>query len=154
MKIKWKSLIICILIPLFVGGLSSFLTRSGTQEIKLLNKPPLYPPDIIFPIVWTVLYVLMGISSYIICTSENPQKTKALKTYAIQLVFNFLWTLIFFNMQAYLLAFFWIIALWIIIIAMIRQFRKINAAAAYLQIPYLLWVTFAAYLNFGIYWLN
>lgn len=153
-QIKWKPLIICLLIPLAVGGLSALLTMGSMEIYGNLNQPPLSPPGFLFPIVWTILFILMGISSYLIFVSDDRNKTKALIIYAVQLVFNFVWSLIFFNMQSYLFAFIWLVILWALIIAMIVSFWKISKPAALLQIPYLLWVTFAGYLNLGIYLLN
>lgn len=153
MKIKNKSsLIISILIPILVGTLSSLF--SGSMSTSMFNKPSFSPPSFLFPIVWTILYILMGISSYLIYSSDSPNKGKALATYAIQLIFNFFWSIIFFGASQYLFAFVWLIALIIIIIMMIYQFYAIEPLAAYLQIPYLLWCLFAAYLNFMIYRLN
>lgn len=153
MKIKNKSsLIISILIPILVGTLSSLF--SGNMSISMFNKPSFSPPSFLFPIVWTILYILMGISSYIIYSSDSPNKGKALTIYGIQLFFNFFWSIIFFGSSQYLFSFVWLIALIIIIIIMIYQFYTIEPLAAYLQIPYLLWCLFAAYLNFMIYWLN
>lgn len=154
MKIQNKSaLIISILIPLTIGSLSALL--SGNSNIySTLNKPSLSPPAIIFPIVWTILYILMGVSSYIIYSSNNPNKSKALLTYKLQLFFNFCWSIIFFRFSEYLFAFIWLIALIVLIVIMIKQFYKINPLAAYLQIPYLLWCLFAAYLNFSIFKMN
>lgn len=153
-QIKWKPLIICLLIPLAVGGLSALLTMGSMDVYGKLNQPPLSPPGFLFPIVWTILFILMGISSYLIFVSEDQNKTKALVLYAVQLVFNFVWSLIFFNMQSYLFAFIWLVILWVLILAMITVFSKINKTAALLQIPYLLWVAFAGYLNLGVYLLN
>ncbi len=153
-QIKWKPLIICLLIPLAVGGLSALLTMQSMEIYGNLNQPPLSPPGFLFPIVWAVLFILMGISSYLIYVSDNQNKKRALTIYAIQLFFNFVWSLIFFNMQAYLFAFIWLVILWLFIIAMIVSFWKISKPAALLQIPYLLWVTFAGYLNLGIFLLN
>ena len=150
---KIISLIICISIPLAVGSLSAFLTKDAMNYSEII-KPGFAPPAFIFPIVWTILYILMGISSYIICSSDSPMKQSALNWYAIQLLFNFIWSLIFFNLQNYLFAFIWLIALIICICIMIIKFYKISPTAAYLQIPYLLWCMFAAYLNFNIYLLN
>ncbi len=153
MKIKNKSsLIISILIPILVGTLSSLF--SGDMSTSMFNKPSFSPPSFLFPIVWTILYILMGISSYIIYSSENKNKRKALVIYAVQLFFNFFWSILFFGSSQYLLAFVWLLALIIIIIMMIYQFYAIEPLAAYLQIPYLLWCLFAAYLNFMIYRLN
>ena len=153
MNIKNKAhLIIAIFIPLAVGVLSSLL--SGSMAYSAFNKPSFSPPSYLFPIVWTVLYILMGISSYIIYSSNSPDKRKALTTYAIQLFFNFFWSILFFGLSQYLLAFVWLILLIILIVVMIYQFYQIQPVAAYLQIPYLLWCLFAAYLNFTIYMLN
>lgn len=153
-QIKWKPLIISLLIPLAVGGLSALLTMQSMEIYGNLNQPPLSPPGFLFPIVWAVLFILMGISSYLIYVSDNQNKKRALTIYAVQLFFNFVWSLIFFNMQAYLFAFIWLVILWLFIIAMIVSFWKISKPAALLQIPYLLWVTFAGYLNLGIFLLN
>lgn len=154
MKTQSKTLLfISILIPLAVGALSSLI--SGNMSMySTLNKPPLSPPAIVFPVVWTILYVLMGISSYIIYTSDSSQKSHALKIYGLQLFFNFCWSIIFFGFNQYLFAFLWLLVLIILICLMISAFYKISPAAAYLQIPYLIWCIFAAYLNFMIYQLN
>lgn len=151
--INKSALVISILIPLAVGSLSALIS-GNMSTYSLLNKPSLSPPSYIFPIVWTLLYILMGISSYIIYMSGNDNSTKALKIYALQLFFNFFWSIIFFGFSQYLLAFLWLILLIILIIIMIQQFYKINSVAAYLQIPYLLWCIFAAYLNYTILLMN
>lgn len=153
-KINFKKLAICLGISLGVGLLSGIISMMGMESFKQANTPPLTPPDFIFPIVWTILFILMGISSYIISTSDSPDKTTALDVYGLQLGVNFFWPLLFFNLSAYLFSFIWIILLWILIIVMIKLFWNISKPAALLQIPYLLWVTFAAYLNFGVYLLN
>ncbi|WP_394927216.1 TspO/MBR family protein [uncultured Robinsoniella sp.] len=154
MKIKFDKLIISILIPLAVGQISSLLTRSPSDTYEMLAKSSVSPPGVIFPIVWTILYFLMGISCYLIITSGSEDTKNALIWYALQLTLNFFWSLIFFNLQFYLFAFFWLILLIACIIIMIIKFYKINPLAAYLQIPYLLWCIFAAYLNLSIYLLN
>lgn len=154
MKIKFDKLIISILIPLAVGQISALLTRSSADTYAMLSKSPLSPPGVVFPIVWTILYILMGISCYLIITSGNENTKNALTWYALQLVLNFFWSLIFFNLHFYLFAFIWLLILIVTIIIMIIKFYKINPLAAYLQIPYLLWCIFAAYLNFSIYLLN
>lgn len=154
MNIKNKSaLIIFILIPLAAGSLSALLSGNSAAYLAL-NKPPLSPPSFLFPIVWTILYILMGISSYIIYESEDPEKNKALRLYFIQLFFNFFWSIFFFGFSMYFFAFLWLLVLIILIVLMIYQFHKISPVAAYLQIPYLIWCLFAAYLNFMIYQLN
>ena len=153
MKIQWKKLILCLVLPLAVGGLSAFLTQDSMKMFETIQKPPLSPPGWLFPIVWTILYLFMGIASYLVLTSSKPNQT-ALTLYGIQLVFNFIWPLIFFNRQQYLFAFIWLVLLWILILATIIQFDSISKPAKYFMLPYLLWVTFAGYLNFAIYLLN
>lgn len=152
---KW-TLVKCIAIPLVVGALSAFLSGGGMRIFATTNKPPLSPPGWLFPVVWTILYVLMGIASYLVYTSnaEEEQVTKALTVYGYQLVVNFLWSIFFFDFGWYLFSFFWLILLWILIFLTIRLFGSISKTAAYLLIPYLVWVTFAGYLNLGIWWLN
>ena len=149
-----KSLIICILIPLGVGALSALLSGNIMNNYQSMAQPPLSPPGWIFPIVWAILYILMGISSWLIYTSDSFYRKSALQVYALQLVVNFFWTIIFFNLQMYLFAFIWLLFLLVLIIVMIIAFYRINKTAAYLLIPYLLWVCFAGYLNFGVYLLN
>ena len=152
---KYKPYLISILIALAVGGLSAWLTKNGMDAYqKNVIQPPLSPPMILFPIVWSILYILMGIGSAIIYKSDAPTRKTALISYGLQLIVNFFWSIIFFNMGAYLFAFIWLVLLWALIINMIVEFRKINKTAAYLQIPYLLWVTFAGYLTLMVYILN
>lgn len=156
MTIKLKPLIINLFIPLAVGGVSALLTMNSMKIFERVNQPPLSPPAWLFPVVWTILYILMGISSYLVYTSPKPQRQKntALIIYGIQLFFNFFWSIIFFNMEAYLFAFIWLVILWALILANIILFYRISKPAGILLIPYLLWVTFAGYLNFAIYILN
>lgn len=158
MKNRIKPYVISILIALGVGALSALITKNNMNLVyEQVNKPPLSPPMMLFPIVWVILFVLMGISSamiYINKNSDSDSASSALKLYGVQLVFNFLWPIAFFNFQFFLFSFIWIMALWVLIIAMIVKFSKINKTAAYLQIPYLVWTTFAAYLNLMIYILN
>ena len=154
MKIRNKSaLIISILIPLTVGTMSA-LFSGNMSSYSILNKPAFSPPGFIFPVVWTILYILMGASSYIVYFSNSSIKSKDLLLYCIQLFFNFCWSIIFFGLDLFLFAFIWLIALIFIIIIMIRQFLIVNPLSAYLQIPYLIWCIFAAYLNFSIFLLN
>ncbi len=153
---KYKPYIISIAISVGVGGLAAFLTRNNMDIYDRINMPPLSPPGWLFPIVWGILYVLMGISSarIFLKAKEGENVSSALKVYVWQLAVNFLWSLVFFNMQAYLLAFLWIAVLWGLIYTMIKKFSLIDPLSAKLQIPYLIWVTFAAYLNFMIWVLN
>ena len=155
MKLQVKKLIIALVVPLGVGGLSALLSGSmaGFQE---LDAPPLTPPGWLFPVVWTILYLLMGYASYRILVSgaEPAAIRKALTFYGIQLFLNFLWPLIFFGLQWYWLAFVWLLVLWVFIYLTMYQFGQIDDTAENLLIPYLLWVTFAGYLNFGVALLN
>lgn len=153
MKINWKRLIIIIVITFIVGSFFSLFTMNNMETFKELEKP-VNVPAILFPIVWSILYTLMGISCYIIFQSDDKNRKNALLWYIIQLIINSLWSLIFFGFEAYLFSFVWIILLLISVIIMIINFYKVNKTAAYLQIPYLLWIIFAAYLNLGIYILN
>ena len=153
MKIQWKNLITCLAIPLAVGGLSALLTRNNMEAFESISKPVLAPPGWLFPVVWTILYILMGIASYLVLTSGKPNDT-ALTVYGIQLAFNFFWSIIFFNLELYLFAFIWLVLLWLLILKTANLFYQISKPAGYLMLPYLLWVTFAGYLNFSIYLLN
>lgn len=150
MKHQWKKLVACIALPLAVGALSSLLTRDAMSLFAAAEKPPLSPPGWLFPIVWTVLYILMGIACYLIWTSGKPNRA-ALGLYAAQLFCNFVWPLLFFHLQAFLLSFFWLVLLWILILQTAIAFSRISKPAGYLLIPYLLWVTFAGYLNLDIF---
>ena len=155
MNINWKKLLICLAIPLAVGGLAVLLS-GGMDSYRVMNQPPLSPPGWIFPIVWTILYLLMGYASYRILSSDAEPAAikKALTFYGIQLALNFLWPLIFFGLQWYWIAFVWLLILWVFIYLTMYQFGGIDDTAENLLIPYLLWVTFAGYLNFGVALLN
>ena len=154
-KINWLLLVICIGLPLAVGGLSALLTRNSMKDFAILNQPPLAPPGWLFPIVWTILFVLMGIASYLVLQAENPYgKSLALGFYLAQLFFNFCWSIIFFNLKAYLAALLWLVVLWFLILITAFLFYQKSKAAGLLLTPYLLWVFFAGYLNLGIYLLN
>lgn len=139
-----------------VGILAGLLTRAGTEMYaQMAAKPPLTPPGWLFPVVWTVLYALMGVSAVRIWQApESTARSRALNLFVIQLVLNFFWSLIFFNARAYGLAVVWIILLWIAVLLMILQMRTVDPTAAWLQVPYLLWITFAAYLTLGVWVLN
>ena len=150
-----KKLFKAILIPLAVGGVAGLLTGGGMKEFASLNQPPLSPPGWLFPVVWTILYALMGISSYMVLYAETEEnKFRALVVYVVQLVFNFFWPIFFFGFGLYFFSFLWLLVLWLLVFWMIKEFYKISPKAAYLNIPYLLWLTFAGYLNLGIWWLN
>ena len=155
-KVDIKLLAKCIAIPLLVGAVAGFISGGGMEAFSMMNKPPLSPPGWLFPVVWTILYTLMGISSYWILTSGASEEkiNKAMNIYWYQLAVNFLWPTFFFNFGWYLFSFFWLVLLWILVLVMILRFWKIDKRAAYINIPYLLWLTFAGYLNLGIWWLN
>ncbi len=156
LNLKRRQLLICIAIPLAVGGVSAWLTRESMNSFAAFVKPPLSPPGWLFPVVWTLLFVLMGLASYLVLMSAQPQQTinRALRLYGIQLGVNFFWSIFFFNLSLYLFSFLWLILLWLLILATIVRFYQISKTAGYLMVPYLLWVTFAGYLNLGIYLLN
>ena len=149
--------IIAIIIPLAVGGLASIITKPNMNIYDSVQKPPLAPPGILFPIVWGVLYILMGVSSAIVYLNREKDVKNAdygITIYATSLVFNFFWSIFFFNFEWFLLSFVWLIALLLLIIATTLYYKKISPLSAILQIPYIVWVTFAGYLNLAIYLLN
>ena len=156
MKIRWKTLIFNLAVPLITGAVSGFLTRSAMQQYGQLNQPPLSPPSAVFPVVWTTLFLLMGISAYLVTMkrSDGLKSFDLPAVYWIQLIVNFIWPLIFFNLAIDGLALAWLILLIILVIYMIFQFHDITPAAGWLQVPYLLWLIFAGYLNAGIWLLN
>jgi len=155
-KSTWKTYAFWILFTEAVGSLSGWLTRTGTQIYnETIIQPPLSPPAIVFPIVWGILFALMGIgAARIYLAPASGARFRSLLLFLIQLIFNFFWSIIFFNFQAFGFAFIWLIILWILILLMILSFHQVDKLAAWLQIPYLLWVTFAAYLNLGVWLLN
>ncbi len=152
----WKTYAFWILFVEAVGGLSGWLTREGAEIYnETIKQPPLSPPSIVFPIVWSVLFALMGIGAARISLAPAARdKSRSLRLFFAQLAFNFLWSIIFFNLQAFGFAFFWLVALWGLILWMVVSFSKVDKPAAWLQIPYLLWVAFAGYLNLGVWLLN
>ena len=151
-KIDYKKLLIFIFGTYLIGGLFSFFIDMPSMYQEL-NKPFLSPPGYVFPIVWTVLYTLMGVSLYLV-SEESGDKKKSYIIYIVQLILNSLWTLFYFGLDMKLFAFFILIGLIISVIIMILEFRKLNKTAAYLQIPYLIWLIFAGYLNLSTYLLN
>ena len=139
-----------------VGIFSGLFSREGTALYgHMASKPPLAPPGWVFPVVWTVLYGLMGISAARIWAAPKSQaRSRGLNLFIAQLIVNFFWSLFFFNAQAFGFAFLWLLLLWVLVLLMILAFWKVDPLAAKLQIPYLIWLTFAAYLNFGVWLLN
>ena len=144
--------IIYSLLPI-VGGALVGLIISGYMNYGDMVKPPLSPPSYIFPIVWTILYILMGIS-YFIATKDKENDKDLNQIYILQLLVNFFWPIIFFVLKMYFTAFFWIILLLILVIIMIKELLKNNKISGCLQIPYFIWLLFATYLNIGIFLLN
>lgn len=148
---NYKKLFISILIPVLLGSIIGLIINTDSYDIII--KPVLSPPDWLFPVVWTILYVLMGISSYLIYRDDGIG-SEALGVYKLQLFVNLMWSIIFFVFKFYLVSFIWILILDVLVIYMIIKFYKINKMASYLQIPYLLWILFASYLTLGVYLLN
>lgn len=153
-KRKFWTYFISILIPLAIGGIGAFFTMKGLPFYKTQKKPWFAPPEVLFPIVWTILYILMGIGAALVWLSDSPKKKPALTIYGTQLAVNLLWSVIFFGLHWYLLAFFWLLLLIVLILKMIQAFRKVSRTAGNLQIPYLIWCCFAAVLNFSVWFLN
>ena len=148
MKKNTKRLIIAMAVPLGVGVASSLITMNAFEAYKSFPRAPLSPPAFLFPIVWTILYILMGIASYLVASSaDSVNSKKALILYGVQLVVNFFWPVFFFNLQWFTFAFIWLALLWVLIIATGVAFSKVNLKAAALLIPYFLWTSFAGYLN-------
>ncbi len=139
-----------------VGGLSGFLSMDGSRSFsETVVQPPLSPPAAVFPIVWAIFYALMGISAARVwLTVPSPARSRGLNLWIAQLVLNFFWSLIFFNDRAYGFSLLWLAALWVLVLWMLLEFRKTDPLAAWLQLPYLLWLSFAFYLNAGVWYLN
>ncbi len=153
---KLTRLIQCILIPLLVGGISGYYTATSiTNWFVTLNKPSFNPPNYLFGPVWTLLYILMGVSIYIALNkSKAENKNKIIFVFAFQLILNFIWSFIFFKYHNLGLAFIEIILMWFSIVYMIFIFYKTSKIAALVNIPYLVWVSFASVLNGAIWYLN
>ena len=155
-NLQWKIYLFWVALAEGIGLLAGFLTRENTELYsQMMIKPALSPPGWIFPVVWTVLFALMGIGAATISLQPDSRKrSRALNIFVAQLIVNFFWSLIFFNAQAYGFALAWLLLLWVLILWMILAFWQADKGAALLQIPYILWVTFAAYLNYGVWKLN
>lgn len=154
---KIKPYIVSVIIALAVGGLSALFTMENMDLYSTINKPVIAPPAIVFPIVWTILYVLMGISSanvYVNREVNEKAASKGLWVYAASLIVNFFWSIIFFNMREFVFAFIWLILLLILVIVTIINYKKVKPLAAYLQIPYIIWLFFAGLLNILIVYIN
>ena len=154
--VNWKKLIFWVLIAEFVGAATGLLSMKGVEYYNtFVTHPAFSPPNWLFPVVWGILYALMGISAYLVSQEETSGlRSRGLNLMVAQLVVNFFWPLFFFNVGAYGFSLLWLGILWILVLWMILTFRKIKPMAAWLQIPYLLWLTFAFYLNAGVWYLN
>lgn len=155
-KANFKTYTFWILLAEAVGALSGWLSRKGMKAYEsTIIQPPLSPPSWLFPVVWIILYALMGIgAARIYAAPRGPDRSKGLNLYISQLIVNFFWSLIFFNAQAFGFALLWLILLWTLVLWMIVEFRQVDKLAGNIQIPYLIWLTFATYLNLGVWYLN
>ena len=148
--------VICVLLVELCGFGVGMMTREGTAIYRdTIAKPPLSPAPIAFPIAWTILYALMGIGlARVIMSEASGDRTVAIALFAAQLVFNLAWCFIFFKAQRFGFAFIWLLVMFMLVVLMFLRFRKIDAIAANIQIPYMLWLVFAGYLNLGVWILN
>lgn len=155
MKKKWYWLV-CMALPLAVGGLAGFITRDSFEIYSHLNLPPFSPPGWVFPVAWSILYLAMGIASGLVLSSgaSQEQTMSALRLYILQLAVNFVWPILFFGQSLYQISFFWLLLLLLLVILVTIWFYRIIPSAGILLIPYLMWLIFAGYLNFGVYFLN
>lgn len=165
-QIDWKPLLLCLALPLAVGALAALLTQNGMDAFETVKKPPLTPPNWVFPVVWSILYLLMGYASYRLLPRGkngvasplpidlNNRRDRALVVYAVQLLLNFIWPLLFFGAGAYLAAMVCLLLLWLCVVYLILLALDLDRVSAWLLAPYLLWLTFAAYLNFGVFLRN
>jgi len=149
-------LVIAVLIPLAVGGLAAFFTQNSREFYSALQKPPLAPPGYIFPIIWTILYILIGIASYLIFRNgySKPHVRDALNYYGISLLLSFVWPIVFFRFNLPFAAFWVLLLLWLITGIATAKFYRIDHTAGFLMLPYWLWITFAGYLNLAFWLLN
>lgn len=143
-----------IAIALATGALAALLTHAGMDDFMALPQPPLSPPGWVFPVVWTVLYTLMGVSAARVWLGDSNARREALLVYGLQLALNFGWTILFFGFHLFFAALIWLVVLDALIVIMIAQFYAADGRAAFLQLPYLLWCLFATYLNLGVALLN
>ncbi len=149
-NIKLKPLFISLLLSLGTGALSSLFTPDSRGQYSTLYKPPFAPPGWLFPVVWTILFILMGVAAYLVYVSDSPGKTEALKLYLVQLLVNFGWSIIFFRWNAYFLAFTWLLLLLYLVYLTTKEFYEIDKIAGILLIPYLVWLVYAGYINLSI----
>lgn len=150
---KYKPYVLQVVLALAVGGVSALIS-GGMNVYDTLVRPPLSPPGWLFPVVWSILYVLMGVAAGLICKSDHPGRDHALRWYYVQLFINFLWSPLFFGLEWLSVAAVWLGLLVLAVLIACRQFRSISATAGYLLLPYLVWCLFALYLNIGFVVLN
>lgn len=149
-KIKTIPFLISLAITFGAALISVLIVGGGYSDYAALEKPAFAPPGWVFPVVWTILYALMAVAAYLVSISCSPGRQEALKLYIVQLIVNVIWPVIFFKMDAYLLAFTWLLLLWYLVFTMLQKFHDINKTAGKLIIPYLIWITFAGCLNLAI----
>ena len=152
-KIRVFPLLIAVLIPILVGLSSAYLTGDDMTVYETMNRPALAPPGWVFPVAWTVLYIMMGLASYFVFVSETDAETKkkALVLYGVQLLMNFCWSTLFFTFSRYLIALIWLLGMWLVILICMIRFYRIHRAAGLMMTALFLWTTFAAYLNLACY---
>lgn len=155
-KENWKTYLFWVGLSEGVGGLSGFLTRNGMKEYAATTaKPPLTPPEWVFPVAWTLLYALMGIGAARVSLSpESNARNRGLNLFLAQLAMNFAWSIVFFNFETYGFAALWLATLLLLVAWMTKEFRNTDNLAGLMQVPYLLWLAFALYLNLGVWTLN
>lgn len=155
-KIQYGPPAAALAIPLAVGGLAAYLTQDGMKAFRSVPQPPLSPPSWLFPVVWTILYLMMGAASYLVWSSgaSRPRRDRALTVYGLSLAANFLWPIVFFTMRFYFGAFLLLLVLWALVAVAAFLFSHIDDRAGKLMIPYIAWLSFAAYLNLGVWLLN
>lgn len=153
-KFNLELFLIYILVPQFLGLLSAFFAGNIGYKYSMLIKPPFSPGKSLFSIVWFIIYILMGIAAYLVHNEKNRDDENAKFFYSAQLGINFLWNILFFGLEKRFFSFLWIIFLLIVLIKCFKEFNKINKTASLLLIPYIIWIIYAGYLNFGFWFLN
>ena len=149
---KNKGWLAAVALPLAVGVVAGLLTMGAMEDFAALEQPPLSPPGWLFPVVWTILYLLMGVAAYRV--GRVDRQARALAVYRISLVFNFLWPIFFFVCQLWLLSLVWLAILWALVVIYTGGYFRIDRVAGWLSVPYAVWCGFAFYLNLGVWLLN
>ena len=151
---KIRSYLFFPIVALLTGGAAGWLIRDSFDHFEQINKPVFTPPALVFPIVWSILYLLMGIGAARVAQNQTPQRELALTLFAAQLVVNFFWPILFFRLDAYALGVVWIILLFVLASAMTWNFYQIDRLAGLIQLPYLIWLVFAGILNLSVAIMN